>query len=77
MWQDELRRLDVAQLRALRRLLLSHLGESKEELNQIYNEMKRIRSMKPGHYGEALKEELHKIMEEVLVFVGQRLLEIS
>jgi hypothetical protein len=75
VWQDELLRLDVAQLTILRHLLFSHLNDSKKRLNLIYKEMRRVRSMKPGHYGEALSEKLHKIMEEVLVFVDQRLSE--
>lgn len=74
IWEDELSRLNTAQLSRLRLLVAVHLAESREFLRQIDAAMRRFpRSMKAGDYGEDLKKLLHEFMEKALKDIDQRL----
>lgn len=72
-WQAELSRLSASQLKRLRLLVAIHLEDSRERLRLLYAEMRRVRSMKAGHYGEALSEKVNEVMEGALVDIDLRL----
>lgn len=72
-WEDELSRLSTTQLRRLRLLVAAHLEDSCKRLRRLYAEMRRVPSMKAGHYGEALSERINKIMEGALEDIDKRL----
>jgi len=74
IWEDELSRLNTAQLSRLRILVAVHLASSRERLRGLYADMRRFpKSMKTGNYGEALTERLNKFMEEALKDIDNRL----
>lgn len=72
-WQAELQRLNTGQLERLRILVAVRLEDSRNRLRQLYAEMRRFPSMKAGHYGEALSERLHEVMEGALIDIDARL----
>ena len=74
-WQAELSRLSVSQLKRLRLLVAIHLEDSRKSLRLLYAEMRRVRSMKAGHYGEALSEKVNDIMEGALADIDTCLTE--
>lgn len=74
-WHAELSRLSTGQLKRLRLLIAAHLEGSREHQRLLYAEMRRFPSMKPGDYGEAVRERLIKLMEGVLVDIDTRLSE--
>jgi hypothetical protein len=74
IWEDELSRLNTAQLSRLRLLVAVHLKNARERLRQLYAEMRRFpRSMKAGDYGEELTELLNEFMEKALKDIDKRL----
>ena len=66
-------RLSAAQLRRLRLLVAVHLEHSRKRLHQLYREMRRIPSMKAGHYGGALSEQINRVKEGALADIDVRL----
>lgn len=71
---DELSRLNTAQLCRLRPLVAVQLKKDREYLRQLYAEMRRFpRSMKAGYYGENLTELVNEVMEKALKDIDERL----
>ena len=74
VWEDELSRLNTAQLSRLRVLVAIHLGDAYQDLHALHAQMRQFpRSMKTGDYGEELTKHLTEFMEEALKDIDKRL----
>lgn len=71
-WSAELSRLDVAQLRRLRLLLVLDLEDNRTYLSQLYAEMRRFPSMRGGDYGQELFEKLQGVIKGAIADVEER-----
>lgn len=73
IWEDELSRLNTAQLSRLRLLVAVELEADRKELRRLNAEKRRFPSMKAGHYGEELTELVNEVMEKALKDIDKRL----